>query len=215
MKTIIAIPCMDMMHTDFIRSLVGLQHQHDVQVTFGQSSLVYDSRNKLAEAALNGNFDRILWLDSDMVFGPETEAQLHADLDRGAEMVSALCFTRKEPIKPTVYKRLTTDTLPGGIAQPVAESYFDYPSDTVFPVQGCGLAAVMMSVSLLQKVWDASFGLPFSPMNGFGEDFSFCLRVRALGEPIFCDSRIKVGHVGLCTFNEEVFRQRPLRKVDL
>lgn len=214
MKTIIAIPCMDMMHTDFVRSLVGLRHPSETQITFSQGSLVYDGRNKLAEAALAGNFDRILWLDSDVVFGPELEEQLHADLDRGAEMVSALYFTRKEPIKPTVYKYLGTDRDPVGHPIPRAESYLDYPRETVFPVEGCGFGAVMMTTALLRKVVNAC-GLPFSPMNGFGEDFSFCLRVRQIGEPIFCDSRIRTGHVGLFTYDENVYRQRELKLVDL
>ena len=214
MKTIIAIPCMDMMHTDFVRSLVGLRHPGETQITFSQGSLVYDGRNKLAEAALAGNFDRILWLDSDVVFGPELEEQLHADLDRGAEMVSALYFTRKEPIRPTVYKYLGTDRDPVGHPIPRAESYLDYPRETVFPVEACGFGAVMMTTALLRKVVNAC-GLPFSPMNGFGEDFSFCLRVRQIGEPIFCDSRIRTGHVGLFTYDENVYRQRELKLVDL
>lgn len=214
MKTMIAIPCMDMVHTDFVRSLVGLQHRDETQVTFSQGSLIYDGRNALAETALAGGFDRILWLDSDMLFGPDLEEQLHADLDRGADMVSALYFTRKEPIRPTVYSYLGTDRGPDGVPMPRAESFLDYPKNTVFPIQGCGFGAVMMTAKLLRNVRDR-FGLPFSPMQGFGEDFSFCLRVTELGEPIFCDSRIKAGHVGLYTYTEETFLQRPLRKVEL
>lgn len=214
MKTIIAIPCMDMMHTDFVRSLTGLRHRGETQITFSQSSLVYDSRNKLTEAAIDGGFDRILWLDSDMVFAPETEEQLHTDLDAGAEMVSALCFTRVEPIKPTCYKYLGMDRDPAGNRLPRAESFLDYPQDRVFPVEGCGLAACMMTVDLLKRARE-TYGLPFSPMNGFGEDFSFCLRAREMQTAILCDSRIKVGHVGMMTFDETLYRQRKLHIVDL
>ena len=214
MKTMIAIPCMDMVHTDFVRSLVGLRHRDETQVTFSQGSLIYDGRNALAETALAGGFDRILWLDSDMVFGPDLEEQLHADLDRGADMVSALYFTRKEPIRPTVYKALGTDRAPDGSLFPQAESFLDYPRETVFPIQGCGFGAVMMTAKLLRKVRDR-FGLPFSPMQGFGEDFSFCLRVTELQEPMFCDSRIRAGHVGLMTYNEDTFLQRQLQKAEL
>ncbi len=45
-----------------------------------------------------------------------------------------------------------------------------------------------------------------SPMLGFGEDIRFCWRVKQLGVPMYCDSRIKVGHVGLCTITEEIYQ---------
>ena len=214
MKTIIAVPCMDMMHTAFVRSLTGLKHRSDVQISFAQGSLVYDGRNNLTKAAIDGGFDRILWLDSDVVFDSDLEEKLHTDLDAGAEMVSALYFTRAEPIKPTVYKLVGMDRDPVGNRFPRAESFLDYPRDRVFPVEGCGFGAVMMTVDLLRRTTEA-FGLPFSPMNGFGEDFSFCMRVRQLGVPILCDSRIKIGHVGMFTYDEELYKQRKLHIVDL
>ena len=37
---------------------------------------------------------------------------------------------------------------------------------------------------------------------GFGEDLSFCIRAQELGRKIYCDSRIKMGHVGLRVFEE-------------
>ena len=40
-------------------------------------------------------------------------------------------------------------------------------------------------------------------MLGFGEDLAFCLRVKDLGKKVYCDSRIKVGHIGYKTFGED------------
>ena len=91
---------------------------------------------------------------------------------------------------------------------------FDYPADSVFPVAGCGFGAVMMTTELLRRIRE-NFGLPFSPFLGFGEDLSFCMRVTQLGETIWCDSRIKLGHVGLAVYDEETYRQRPVKAVNL
>ena len=49
MKTLIAIPCMDMIHADFVRSLLSMEINGQAQYTFAQSSLIYDARNQLAE----------------------------------------------------------------------------------------------------------------------------------------------------------------------
>lgn len=206
MKTLVAIPCMDMMHTDFVRSLLGLRVTGEVQYTFAQASLVYDGRNTLANAAIDGGFDQVLWLDSDMLFTPELLEQLQADLDEAHACVSALYFSRKAPVKPVIYKSCFLDTS-GETPMPRADCFFDYPENAVFPVAACGFGAVLMRTELLQKVRDR-FGLPFSPALGFGEDMSFCMRCTELGEPILCDSRIKPGHVGLCVFNEAAYKLR-------
>ena len=118
MRTMIAVPCMDMVHTDFMRSALSLQHRDETQFYFSQASLVYDGRNKLAEAAISGKFDRVLWLDSDMRFEPELAEQLHADLDEGREFVSALYFSRKPPITPVIYKEITSDVIDGQHSAP-------------------------------------------------------------------------------------------------
>ena len=206
MKTLVAIPCMDMMHTDFVRSLLGLRVEGEVQYTFAQASLVYDGRNTLANAAIDGGFDQVLWLDSDMLFSPDLLEQLSADLDEGHNCVTALYFSRKTPVKPVIYKSCFMDTS-GDMPTPRADVFFDYPRDAVFPVAACGFGAVLMRTELLRKVRD-KFGLPFSPALGFGEDMSFCMRCEQIGEPIVCDSRIKPGHVGLCVFNEAAFQMR-------
>ena len=202
MKTLIAIPCMDMVHTDFTRSLVGMRLDGEVQFTFAQASLIYDARNKLASIAIDNDFDRVLWLDSDMQFESDLFRALSADLDQGREAVSALYFSRKPPrIKPVIYRGCTVDEN----GMPHADSFEDWPADSVFPVAACGFGAVMTTTALLRRVRD-KFGLPFSPVLGFGEDLSFCLRVTELGETIWCDSRIRPGHVGLWVFDEAVFR---------
>ena len=207
MRTLIAVPAMDMLSTDFCRSCVGLQLSGEVQWTFSQGSLVYDGRNLLADAAISGGFDRVLWLDSDMVFDPYLFLRLSEHLDLGKEMVSGLYVSRKAPIHPVIYKSIRRDPLENGFL-PVAEAYSDYPRDSLFPVAGCGFGAVMMTTELLRRL-QAAYGLPFTPLPGFGEDLSFCLRVQELGEEMWCDSSIKLGHAGMAIYTEAEYRPEP------
>lgn len=95
MKTMVAIPCMDMMHTDFVISLTGIRSDGGLKMVYCASSLVYDARNSLARRAILEGYDRVLWLDSDMKFGPDLLLQLSADLDEGRDMVSGLYVSRK------------------------------------------------------------------------------------------------------------------------
>ena len=207
MRTLIAVPAMDMLSTDFCRSCVGLQLSGEVQWTFSQGSLVYDGRNILADTAVREGFDRVLWLDSDMVFDPYLFLRLSEHLDLGKEMVSGLYVSRKAPIHPVIYKSIRRDPLENGFL-PVAEAYSDYPRDSLFPVAGCGFGAVMMTTELLRRL-QAAYGLPFTPLPGFGEDLSFCLRVQELGAEMWCDSSIKLGHAGMAIYTEAEYRPEP------
>ena len=204
MRTLIAVPAMDMLSTDFCRSCVGLQLSGEVQWTFSQGSLVYDGRNLLADTAVREGFDRVLWLDSDMVFDPYLFRRLSEHLDLGREMVTGLYISRKSPMRPVIYKDIRRDPLENGFL-PVAETYSDYPRDSLFPVAGCGFGAVMMTAELLRRL-QAAYGLPFTPLPGFGEDLSFCLRVRELGTEMWCDSSIKLGHAGTAIYTEADYR---------
>ena len=90
MKTLIAMPCMDMLHTDFCRSLLSLEIFGEVQYTFAQSSLIYDARNKLCSVAEDGGFDRVLWLDSDMIVPPSMFKRMHEHLDMGKDFITGI-----------------------------------------------------------------------------------------------------------------------------
>ena len=206
MRTMIAIPCMDMLHADFFRSCVGLEVSGEVQWTTAQNSLIYDSRNKLAEIAIDGDFDRILWLDSDMIFDRYLFRRLSEHLDQDREMISGLYFSRKPPIHPVIYSRLRRDPMPTGGYAAAADSFDDYDRDSLFEIAACGFGAVMMTVDLIRRVRDA-YGLPFFPSLGFGEDLAFCMRVGWLGREIWCDSSIKCGHAGTAIYSEDSWRQ--------
>ena len=203
MRIMIAIPCMDMMHSDFVISLTGLRHEGNVRYVYSVSSLVYDSRNGLARRAIVEGFDRVLWLDSDMKFSADLLERLNADLDEDRDLVSGLYVTRKPPFKPCIFKECGYKHKDGDReVRPYADSYYDYPKDSIFEIDACGFGGVLMKTSLLKAV-ESKYGLPFAPMLGFGEDISFCLRAKDLGAKMYCDSRINLGHVGFYTYTED------------
>ena len=205
MKILIAIPCMDMVHTTFMKSVIGMNRVGDCRFSLTCSSLIYDARNTLAKQAVTEGFDRVLWLDSDMDFQPDLLEKLSADMDEGRELVSGLYFKRKAPVKPVIYREVGYYQKPDTEeVTPIAVPYEDYPQDSIFPIAGCGFGGVLVSTDLIKRVGE-KFGLPFSPIIGFGEDLSFCNRAKQLGAELWCDSRVKMGHVGLGTITEETY----------
>ena len=200
MRTMIAVPCMDTVHTFFMTSMLSLRKAEGTEVAVASCSLVYEARHTLAMKALNDGFDRVLWLDSDMNFKPDLMERFAADLDQGLEFVCGLYFTRKNPVRPCVYE-VCHPIVKRGKTIPTIEPIREIP-DGLFEVEGCGFAAVMMTTDLIRRCGP----LPFFPEEGFGEDLTFCRKARAAGAKIMCDGRIKLDHLGVSIINEDTYK---------
>lgn len=202
MRTMIAVPCMDMVHTLFMASMISLRKPEGTEVAIASCSLVYESRHTLALKAINEGFDRVLWLDSDMSFEPDLLERLSADLDQGLDFVCGLYFTRKNPVQPCVYEVCRQKEKKNGELIPTTESFREIP-DGLFEIEGCGFGAAMMTTDLIRSAGP----LPFFPADGFGEDLSFCRRVREAGKKLYCDGRIKVNHIGTSIITEATWNE--------
>ena len=194
MKLLIAVPALDYVHADFVKSLIKLMRhldkkkdvQYDVDVNNG--TLVYLARDKLACKAVNENYDKVLWLDADMVFEPEIFDDL---MDTGKEFVCGVFVSRRPSFVSCLFKQ--ADDLNHLKKWEIK----DLPKDT-FELQGCGFACVMVDTAVLRDV-HRQYGTCFLPLKSYGEDIAFCLRARKLGHRLFCEPTVRIGHIGHIT----------------
>ena len=205
-KVMIAVPMQGQVCADFFESVLGLQTNGNTKICTTVNSLVYDGRNKLALEAIKEGFDYILWVDSDMTFPPDALLRLLEDAQsNGAEYVSGLCFSRKLPTVPVICKKLTWEKRGESGVVHDQDIYLDYPKDALFEVDASGAAFCLVKVSLIREVAEHFRMSPFHPLPFMGEDYSFCWRAKQLGKKLYCDSRVKIGHVGTMIFDERVF----------
>ena len=200
MNIMIAVPCMDQVACGFVQSLVMLKKVDNCIIRLLPCSLVYESRHALAKSAIEHHADLVLWLDSDMVFDPDLLERMVQDMEEGKDIVTALCFTRIRPYCPTIYE---TAELKDG--KPECRVYHAYPEDRMFPVQAAGCAVMLMKTEVLRRLYE-KYDNAFYPVDGFGEDISFCLRAGECGYQIWCDPRIKVGHIGHLTVTDTLYK---------
>jgi len=198
----IGIPTVGMVPVRFMASLLAMKRIGNVEFQVTDHSLVYDARNRIAKTAIDEGFDRVLWLDSDMVFQPDLMEKLSGWADNGCELVTGLYFKRNTPPKPVIYKECCLRKNAEGQVVPCTVEFTNWPENEIFEIAGCGFGAVMTTVKLLKDVYE-EFGLPFSPAGGLGEDLSFCARVSELGRKMWCDSSIQLGHVGTKIYTRE------------
>ena len=205
MSTLIAVPCHEMVHADFNRSLMELERPDGTGYAQITGTLIYTARTLIANKAIELGFDRVLWIDSDMTFPADTLIRLSEDMDKGLDMVCGIYFTRKPPILPAIHKYLKWQIKEDGWVDTDCKCFTDYPENSLFEIACCGFGCVMTSTKLL-KAMNEKYGSPFYPLMGMGEDTTFCWRATQNGFKIYCDSRVKVGHIGQYVFDEETWR---------
>lgn len=200
MKIMICVPCMDMTTVTFTQSLATLRKVGETQIIFKTGSLIYSSRNQLAADAIKAGVDYVVWFDADMSFQPDTLERLIQRLEEGCDIISGLYFRRLAPFTPVLFKWLNIDSVLNRW-----QGYDDYPEDSLFELQGIGFGCCAMKAEVLMDLI-ATEKQPFTPLEGFGEDLSFCIRARKHGYKIWCDSTIKCGHTGHITITEEYYK---------
>lgn len=202
-KILIAIPCMDMVSARFAQSLSTLKKTEHCVVSFLINSLIYDSRNKLAAYAVEEEFDYILWLDSDMVFPPNTLERMMKTLDEHPEIdiLNALYFRRGAPFTPVAFDVLDIND----------KGECNFVDMTEVPeglkeIAGCGFGCVLMRTDCLIDL-AAKYGSNtwFTPIGNTGEDCAFCIRARNEGYKIFCDPTIPIGHMAYAPVSGSVY----------
>ena len=188
-KILIAVPCMDQVAAQFAQALAMLEKQGECLVSFVIGSLIYNSRNDLAKQALKLECDFILWLDSDMVFPPETLTYLLKEMEEtDADFISGLYFRRCAPFSPVAFETLE---ITGEKA-----TWSDYKGDLtgLHEVAGVGFGCVLMKTEMLLEM-AAEYGDFFGPVAKVGEDLAFCWRANTVGAEIWCEPTARVGHI--------------------
>lgn len=190
-----------------IASVMSLLHLRlplpGVEWIFNVGSILPLQRNYVVQH-MRG--DWLLFIDDDMVFGPDTLLRLlqtREDLiAQGVEpdILGALCFRRSPPHQPTLLLREHPDS---GPYRPMT----DYLDKEVVEVDATGMAFAIVSRSAFERI--AGMEMPsyedrtsgsapaefFRWHGNVGEDIRFCSDLKSRGGHIYVDTRVKTRHV--------------------
>ena len=197
MRTAICIPTMGSVKSEFLASILHMKMAGEINLYIENNTLIHWARNRMADYAIEAECDRLLFLDSDMQFEPDLFQRLTQRMEEGCDIITGLCFTRAEPIVPAIFKFDDDGKL---------VNMLDYPRDSLIEVDACGMAACMIKTDVLKSVKE-EFGAPFNPA-ALSEDIAFCIRAKAQGAKIWCDTSVKLGHVGTMVYDEAEFERR-------
>ena len=202
MKILIAVPCMDTVPAPFAQSLALLHKPEgvDCSLAMQMGSLIYTSRNDLAQRAIQMEADYVFWLDSDMVFEPDILIRMLKTLtENKLDILTGLYFRRVRPYTPVLFDKLD-------IRRNICSwSEFKEIPDHIFEVGGCGFGCVLMDTSVFLSV-QSKHGNCFAPIANNGEDIAFCWRARDCGYKIICDPSVICGHIGKIIVDEKFYQ---------
>jgi len=176
LKLAIGVPlATDWIPAPFWFSYENLKKPKDyILITFS-GALTPFSREKIALKAIEQNCTHLLWIDSDMQFGPDALNRL---LKHKKDIIAGLFFQKYQPYAPA---------LSINDEHPIPKK--------LTKVDWVGLGFTLINIEVFKNMPRPWFELDFNPKHIVGEDILWCLKARKLGYDIWVDPNIHIGHL--------------------
>lgn len=212
MKVLIGIPTIGGVHPAAYDNrlemalFLGKQKEHEFDINVCGRLLTPIARECLADKAVEGEYDYLLFIDDDMICPVDIFFSL---FKHKKDIVGALAFTRNYPHKPVIYK--FEQGFDNG--KPWYSNYpiLDYPKDSLVKCDAIGFGAVLIDIKVLKgmkKKW-------FATTSGRGEDIFFCHQAEKQGFEVYMDTSVKLGHLGdPILIDEEMYEKIPESKIE-
>ena len=183
MKICIGIPCNRQFKAKTVLSLMEMvstkMDYHFAIATEGYT--VAENRNWIVAQAIKNDCTHLLLTDDDMIYGKDTLKRL---LAREKDIIGVNYSVRRIVDKDTNH---------------LVIEYLDEKSDTeLFKCKAIGGGMLLINMKVFEKIEQKWFWYDVHP-NGMilmSNDWWFCRQARRAGYDIWCDSTIKVGHIG-------------------
>ena len=192
MNILIGIPSKDKIDIECAVSLGNLDWDgHSITYTHCRGAGVYgvaQARNNLVQQAIDGGFDKLFMVDSDMIV-PD-DAIIHL-LDPDVPIVTGCARYKNDSGRAPLFKGVQDST--GSDAW----IWDEIPAGR-FTIQSGGVACAMIDVEMLRRQIRRPWFVWEERANGtyVGEDIHFYEELHRAGITPYADGRVKCGHIG-------------------
>lgn len=190
LKLAIGIPCsFPMVPISFVYSLLFMERPNFVLI-HSDNGPVDELRNNIVYRALSIGANKLIMLDTDMVYHPKTITSL---LARKLPIVGGLSFRRYSPFDSIMLK--ITDT--------GYESINEWEEGELVEVDATGAGCIMYDMDVFKKMPAPWFKFRKEEKTGLttGEDIGFCQDLKAAGYRIFVDTSVPSDHLTTMAVN--------------
>lgn len=151
-------------------------------------------RNNLVEQALDEVCTKFVTLDTDQVYPSDTIIKL---LSHDKPIVAGQVHRRYPPFDPIMLR----GELHKYLSIPFEEMY----TGELVEIDATGVACMCINMEVFLDIkypWFESLPSTEEHKKSVGEDINFCWKARQAGYPIFMDTSIEIGHLGLREFGK-------------
>jgi len=188
MRILVGIPCGDTLvvpfHNTFGQALRG---DYKIEVTTVNGMNTVSARNKIVRKALDGKFDYIFFMDSDMSFPPNTLDNL---IKRDKDIVGGFYMRKKGGYLPNAFMLGSVD----------GDKFLTQFVTELTEVEAVGTGCMLIKTEVFKNIempWFEYWTNSSPEGHVMTEDIVFCEKAKSAGYKIFCDGEIRCGHVGM------------------
>ena len=190
MNILVGIPTKDKIDIEAAISIMNLDWDgHTITYAHADGMGVYgvaQARNRLVAKALEGDYDKILMIDSDMIVPEDT---IHNLLDPDVPIVTGVTRYKNDSRLSPVFRY----TIQNGTD---AWKWDDIPRGR-FDIKSGGVACAMIDVNIFRRISRPWFVWEERENGSYiGEDIGFYERIRDMGIRPQADGRVRCGHIG-------------------
>lgn len=185
---LIAVPTFENISLETFKSIYGLQSDHILAFDYVKGYDCAKARNEIVKKAINGKFDYILMVDSDVVVPYNT-------ID--------LLMSPPADIVVGVYPRKNTDCKDTELFKMGTKDYVDrytyddlYSMPNRFQIKGSGMGCALIKTDIFEKLPFPYFKyVTYDDGSVLSEDLYFCSLLTQYGITIEADSGVQCGHI--------------------
>lgn len=192
MKILLAVPTFENILPECFEALYNLDRcGHDLVFKCVKGYDCAKARNVIADKAVEGCFDYVMMVDSDVIIPSDT---LKLMLDPEADMVVGCCPRKNTHNKMSCLCAFKDN--PPGKGFHNALTYDDLQGTERILLKGGGFACVLIRTDIFTKLKYPYFKyVVYEDHGALSEDFYFCNQVNAAGYKIYADPRVHCGHL--------------------
>lgn len=171
-------------------------------------SAIDQGRCAIAQEALDNGYEHLVWIDADVAFWPYDIEKI---INRKLPFVSAPYTVKGWPSLTTdfVDKKVELGEKGGLYEINYGATGFMYTHHSVYEKMVKDLKMEKV------KIWGGQYNVYpyFYPMlidgEYLGEDFAFCRRLRQIGIKLYCDTTIRLAHIGKYSYSYDFINRGP------
>ena len=161
-------------------------------------------RNTIIRTAIEQGCTHVLFIDDDMAYSADALMKL---LEHDKDIVSGLYLSRAYPHQPIVFDLADDD----GSACPM---YLIGHEPRLVPIVAAGFGFLLVKTSIFSKLEKPYVRLGELDPEQWCDDIGFFKRVREAGIQSYCDTTVRVGHIGTMIIWPEKENGKWLTKYD-